>query len=163
MTDTPITEAALSEPYDSRPDTREHIKAVRWFLECVSVDLEMRAAWHDASKLESPEVEVFNEYTPKLKHSTYGSPEYASFLEGMGEGLRHHYAANDHHPEHFPNGIKDMNLMQLTEMFCDWMAAVQRHDDGDISKSIEINAERFGYGDEIKRLLLNTVESGVFA
>ena len=164
MTETKNTgsEAALGERYDSRPDTLTHINVVRGFLEGVQVDLEMRAARHDASKLVSPEVEVFDEYTPKLKGSTYGSPEYAEFLEGMGAGLRHHYDANDHHPEHFENGIEDMNLMQLTEMLCDWMAAVQRHDDGDIRRSIEINAERFGFGDEIKRLLLNTVDSGVW-
>lgn len=52
-----------------------------------------------------------------------------------------------------------MDLMQLTEMLCDWLAAVKRHDDGDIRRSITINRERFGYGDEIERLLLNTVEA----
>lgn len=143
--------------YDSRPDTKAHISVVRSFMLRVLDNLESRAARHDKSKLESPEVEVFDEFTPKLKSSTYGSPEYAAFLEGMGVGLKHHYAHNDHHPEHFTNGIHDMNLMQLTEMLCDWLAAVQRHDDGDIRKSIEINAERFGYGDEIQRLLTNTV------
>lgn len=153
MTDTEVTLA-----YDSRPDTWAHIDVVRRNMGRVIRDLQRRADHHDKSKLVDPEKSVFDEYTPKLKGSTYGSPEYASFLEGMGEGLRHHYAANDHHPEHFENGIHGMNLMQLTEMLCDWMAAVQRHDDGDIRRSIEINAERFGYGDEIKRLLLNTVD-----
>jgi len=157
MPETPNTEVTL-QAYDSRPDTLKHISVVRGFLFEVQDDLDMRAARHDRSKLKSPEVEVFDEFTPKLKHSTYGSPEYATFLEGMGVGLRHHYEHNDHHPEHFESGIRDMNLMQLTEMLCDWLAAVQRHDDGDIRRSIEINAERFGYGDEIKRLLANTVE-----
>jgi hypothetical protein len=145
--------------YDSRPDTHEHIALVRENLNSIAIGLLNRGHMHDRSKLEPPEVDVFNEYTPKLKHSTYGSDEYATFLEGMGEGLRHHYAANDHHPEHHPNGIADMNLMQLTEMLCDWMAAVKRHADGDIRRSIEINRERFGYGDEIARLMLNTVEA----
>ena len=148
-----------TDTYDSRIDTYKHIREVQRGLRFVYNDLSERAANHDRSKLESPEVEVFNEYTPKLKDSTYGSPEYASFLEGMGEGLRHHYEHNDHHPEHFENGIADMNLMQVAEMLCDWLAAVQRHDDGDIRRSIEINADRFGYGDEIERLLLNTVEA----
>ena len=145
--------------YDSRPETYQHIRVVSGYLTIVAQDLQIRALVHDQSKLESPEVEVFNEYTPKLKNSTYGSDEYKQFLVGMGEGLKHHYAVNDHHPEHFENGIQDMNLMQITEMLCDWLAAVKRHADGDIRKSIELNAERFGYGDEIKRLLLNTVEA----
>ncbi len=135
------------------------IEQVRGYMHRIATALMMRAERHDQSKLVDPERRVFDEYTPKLKHSTYGSPEYASFLEGMGEGLRHHYEHNDHHPEHHADGIADMNLMQLTEMLCDWLAAVKRHDDGDIRRSIEINRERFGYGDEIERLLLNTVEA----
>jgi hypothetical protein len=155
----PTNEVTMpTETYDSRPDTRQHIEEVRAVLGKAIHDLDMRAMRHDLSKLESPEVEVFNEFTPKLKGSTYGSPEYAEFLKAMGEGLRHHYEANDHHPEHFKHGIRDMSLIQLLEMLCDWMAAVKRHDDGDIRRSIEHNADRFCYGDEIKRLLHNTVD-----
>ena len=50
-----------------------------------------------------------------------------------------------------------MNLLQLTEMITDWYASSQRHEDGDIFKSIEINQERFGYSDEIKLILINTI------
>jgi hypothetical protein len=145
--------------YDSRPDTYKHIGQVQGFLDEIIGDLQYRAAMHDRSKLQEPELSVFNEYTPKLRDSTYGSEEYKSFLEGMGEGLRHHYEVNDHHPEHFDGGIADMSLPQLTEMLCDWKAATLRHADGDLGRSIEQNAERFGYGDEIKRLLRNTAEA----
>jgi len=73
--------------------------------------------------------------------------------------LQHHYASNRHHPEPFADGIGGMNLIDLTEMVCDWLAATQRHADGDIRRSIEVNQERFGYGDEVKRLLHNTVDA----
>jgi hypothetical protein len=43
-------------------------------------------------------------------------------------------------------------------MICDWLAAVKRHKDGDIFRSIEVNQERFGYSDEIKEILKNTAE-----
>lgn len=142
--------------YDSRPDTREHIAEVRRRLGAMVANLQRRAEAHDASKLQSPEVEIFDEYTPKLKHSTYGSDEYKGFLEGMGEALRHHYAVNDHHPEHFEGGVHDMDLLQVVEMLCDWKAATMRHANGDLGRSIEQNAERFGYGDEFARLLRNT-------
>ncbi len=145
--------------YDSRSDTHEHIGQVRGLLLGVAADLTERAHRHDASKLESPEVETFDEFTPKLRESTYGSDEYKSFLKGMGEGLKHHYAENDHHPEHFDCGIREMNLIQLTEMLCDWIAATRRHSDGDIHRSIDQNAERFGYGEEIHRLLHDTVDA----
>lgn len=144
--------------YDSRPDTYAHIQEVRNRLARVAVDLIQRGLVHDQSKLESPEVEVFDEYTPKLKDSTYGSDEYKAFLVGMGEGLRHHYEANDHHPEHHAAGVHGMDLLQMTEMLCDWKAATLRHADGDLARSIEQNADRFEYGDEIKGLLMNTAE-----
>lgn len=153
--------------YDSRPDTWQHIHTVQGYIAQVVTDLQGRAHRHDQSKLVEPEVSTFDEYTPKLKASTYGSDEYKSFLAGMGEGLAHHYAVNDHHPEHFEwegathgaRGIEAMDLVQITEMLCDWKAATTRHADGDLRRSIEQNAERFGYGDEMKRLLLNTAQS----
>ena len=142
--------------YDSRVNTYEHIQQVRYYLLDVAKRLIHRSFEHDASKLQSPERETFDEYTPKLRDSTYGSEEYKRFLAGMGDGLAHHYEVNDHHPEHFEDGIAGMNLLQITEMLCDWKAATLRHADGDLGRSIEQNAERFGYGDEIKRLLSNT-------
>lgn len=146
--------------YDSRPDTYAHIATVRGYLLKVAYLLTMRGHDHDLSKLEEPELSVFNEYTPKLADSTYGSDEYKGFLAGMqDEGLNHHYKVNDHHPEHFKYGIFDMDLLQLTEMLCDWKAATLRHKDGDLGKSIEMNAERFGYGQEMKGLLMNTAKN----
>jgi hypothetical protein len=146
--------------YDSRPDTYEHIAKVRGYLLEVVADLTRRAHAHDTSKLHDPEKATFDEYTPKLRDSTYGSDEYKAFLEGMGEGLKHHYEHNDHHPEHFDDGIHGMNLVQLIEMLCDWKAATERHADGDLRRSIQQNAERFGYRDEIAALL--TVTAGDF-
>lgn len=144
--------------YDSRPDTLNHIEEVRRRMDQVIYNLNDRSYAHDKSKLESPELEVYDEYTPKLKNTTYGSDEYRAHLDGMGKGLAHHYKYNDHHPEHFSGGIYSMNLVQLMEMLCDWKAATMRHADGDLGLSIDQNAERFGYGDYMRRLLLNTAE-----
>jgi hypothetical protein len=145
------------EGYDSRPDTRKHIGEVRRLLSKVVDDFVRRQREHDASKLVSPEVEAFDEFTPKLRDSTYGSPEYEGFRKAMGEALAHHYAHNSHHPEHYPDGVRGMNLFDVLEMLCDWLAATKRYADGDIRKSVEINQKRFGYGDELKRILLNTL------
>lgn len=156
---TPSRPLPSQSAYDSRPDTYAHITEVRSRLMQVVRDLMTRAHVHDASKLSEPERSVFDEYTPKLRDSTYDSDEYKAFLEGMGEGLRHHYKVNDHHPEHFPGGIHEMDLLQLTEMLCDWKAATMRHADGDLARSIKQNAERFGYGPEIAGLLANTARN----
>ena len=144
--------------YDSRPDTLNHIEEVRRRMDQVIYNLNSRSYAHDKSKLESPELEVYDEYTPKLKNTTYGSDEYRVYLDGMGEGLAHHYKHNDHHPEHFSGGIHDMNLVQLMEMLCDWKAATMRHANGDLGRSIDQNAQRFGYDDNMKILLFNTAE-----
>ncbi|MBZ9712192.1 DUF5662 family protein [Deinococcus multiflagellatus] len=143
--------------YDSRPDTHAHIAEVRGLLLAAVQDLTRRAHVHDLSKLASPEVEVFDTVTPRLRELEYGSEAYKASLKEMGAALQHHYLHNDHHPEHHLNGIRDMNLLQLLEMLCDWMAATKRHATGDIRKSIQINAERFGYGEGLTALLLNTV------
>ena len=47
-------------------------------------------------------------------------------------------------------------LLDVIEMLCDWKAATMRHADGDLGKSIRINAERYGFGPEIEALLRNT-------
>ena len=81
--------------------TIEHIERVQSLLWDCLTRLFKRALDHDKSKLESPEAEIFEEYTHKLKGVTYGSDEYRQFLAEMKPALDHHYAANRHHPEHF--------------------------------------------------------------
>jgi len=142
--------------YDSRPDTWQHIHTVRGLLGETITEMMRRAQQHDQSKLADPERATFDEYTPKLKASTYGSGEYKGFLAGMRVALDHHYAVNSHHPEHFEDGYAGMSLLDVLEMLADWKAATLRHDDGDLDRSISINAERFGYGEEFERLLRTT-------
>lgn len=142
---------------DSRPDTYRHIQTVQALIGRVVRDLLGRAERHDRSKLVSPEVEAYDELTPRLAGLTYGSDEYRATLREMKPAIQHHYAANSHHPEHYPEGIRGMNLADVVEMICDWKAASMRHDNGDFRKSIEINQERFGYSDELKAIFLNTL------
>jgi hypothetical protein len=137
-------------------ETQKHIEAVRKYIRFMIDKIDMRGVKHDASKLESPEVEVFAEYTPKLNSTTFGSEEYYANLEGMKSALDHHYAFNRHHPEHFANGINDMTIVDILEMFCDWKASTLRHNDGNLLKSIETNAERFKMDGQLKQILINT-------
>lgn len=147
----------MEEKYDSTADTLKHIKRVAQLLGNVNKNLIDRAANHDSTKLEDPEKALFDEYTPKLKHCTYGSDEYNDYLKKLKVALDHHYAKFRHHPEYFSNGIKDMNLIDLLEMIIDWKAASERHTDGDIFKSIDINQPRFGYSDETAGFMKNTI------
>jgi len=144
--------------YDSKEDTEKHIQRVNELLTVFGDFLPERGKMHDQSKLGDVEKPIFDEVTPKLKELTYGSDEYKEQLKTMQKALDHHYAENRHHPEHHSDGFKGMNLVDIVEMLCDWRAATERHADGDIKKSIEINQERFGYSDDVKQIFLNTVE-----
>ena len=137
-------------------ETQKHIENVRKYIRFMIDKIDMRGVKHDASKLESPEVEIFAEYTPKLNNTLFGSEEYYKNLEGMKPALDHHYASNRHHPEHFVNGINDMTLIDIIEMFCDWKASTLRHNDGNLLKSIDTNAERFHMDGQLRQILINT-------
>lgn len=143
--------------YDSAQDTITHIENVRAFLGIVVVALRARAKVHDESKLEEPEKSSFDVFTPRLKGLTYGSDEYRACLREMKPALEHHYANNTHHPEHWPNGINDMSLLDVIEMLADWKAATLRHADGSLSQSLGINRQRFGISDQLAQILQNTI------
>lgn len=142
--------------YDSTEDTKKHIYRVQWLLGRCMRNLRLRQNAHDKSKLEDPEKTIFDEMTPKLKNSIYGSEEYKSFLESMKPALDHHYALNSHHPEHYPNGINGMSLLDLLEMLCDWKAAGERHANGSMERSLEINKDRFKISPQLQCVLENT-------
>lgn len=144
---------------DSRPETWKHIHRVQHFVNKVAIELIKRGHRHDQSKLVSPEVEVFDELTERLCGLTFGSPEYKANLADpkLKSALEHHFARNDHHTEHFHNSFRDMNLIQLTEAMCDWKAASERHNDGNIRKSIDIQQAKLGFSDDLKQILINTI------
>jgi hypothetical protein len=143
--------------YDSRQDTNLHIHKVQANLRAVRENLGFRAEHHDASKLKPPEKPIFDAFTPKLSSVTYGSDEYRAMLAEMRPAIEHHNANNSHHPEHYPDGVNGMSLLDVIEMLADWKAASERHADGDIRKSLEINAKRFNLEPQLVAILKNTL------
>jgi hypothetical protein len=142
---------------DQRIKTYEHIRNVQSLLTGVISELLKRSNEHDRSKLLEPEVDIFSALTPKLEGLTYGTEEYNRIRSELGPALEHHYKNNPHHPEYHKDGIKGMSLVDLLEMICDWQAATLRHSDGNINRSLDLNQKRFGYSDELKEILKNTV------
>lgn len=53
--------------------------------------------------------------------------------------------------------VNGMNLADIVEMLCDWKASSERHNNGNIRRSIEKNAERFGLAPQLVRILENSV------
>jgi hypothetical protein len=140
--------------YDCTNDVLEHRNRVAFWIGWLTDVLDYRAVHHDESKLQSPEKVIFDEYVPMLNVLEFGSDAYKSALEKMGEGLKHHYGANQHHPEHFPNGISGMTIWDLVEMLADWMAAASvKNDNIDLSYL----QERFNISPQLMGIIANTL------
>lgn len=144
--------------YDSTADTLRHSRRVAELLGELISELITRGNTHDRSKTQEPELSTFNRVTPRLRTLTYGSDEYKACLADMGTALEHHYEHNRHHPEHHTGGVNGMTLVDVTEMLADWKAATERHPDGDLGKSLEIQRDRFGLSDQLFDILHNTAE-----
>lgn len=145
--------------YDSTVDTQNHIDRVKQLmLQFCTIMLE-RADNHDKSKLETIEKPYFDEFTPLLSASKYGTPEYMKMLDDLQVALNHHYKTNSHHPQYHENGIDGMTLFDVVEMFFDWKSSSERHDDGDIYFSIKSNKDRFKMSDQLINIFNNTAKS----
>lgn len=144
---------------DSTEETLKHKKRVEDLLTNAAEEIIVRGKNHDNSKLESPEKELFDEYTPKLGGIIYGSEQYNDILKELKPALDHHYENNRHHPEFYENGIDDMDLFDIIELFFDWKAAGERHRGGNIYHSIDVNKERFRISDQLEKILKNTAKN----
>ena len=141
--------------YDSRADTLAHIHAVRDRIDVFIAGMLRRARAHDASKLDPEEKPVFDEIFPLLQGISYGSPAWNEAVERAAPALAHHYKCNSHHPEHYANGIAGMDLFDLVEMLCDWMAAAQRNASDGVR--LDLNVRTFGIEPQLASILSNTL------
>lgn len=139
-------------------DTVEHRQKVQQILASFIAELTQRSIHHDDTKFEEPEAPLFAEVVDQLATLTYNSPKYKECLEKLKPALDHHYAKNTHHPQHYQDGIDGMDLMDLVEMIADWKASTERHNTGNIDKSMEVNRTRFKIDDQLYKILQNTVE-----
>lgn len=121
-----------------------------------------RAQVHDLSKYGPYEAKRFARVLPRLRETTYGTDAYRELLDELKPALDHHYARNSHHPEHWEDrvkgrsGVEGMDLYDFVEMYCDWKAAIRRHNDGDLRESIRSNADRFNLDRQVVFLLAST-------
>jgi hypothetical protein len=148
--------------YDSAPIVQAHIVRVQELLQTIINNLTVRAAQHDMSKFAEPEKSALDQAGPPGEqiYSTGGeiTAEYQESLAALDVMRTHHYAVNAHHPEHWPNGIDDMSLLDIIEMLADWRAAGEIYKDGNIMASLQTNQGRFGISDQLASVLENTVK-----
>jgi hypothetical protein len=142
--------------YDSRAETLAHMHAVRDNLETFVAALLARGRVHDASKLGPEEKPVFDRVFPLLEGVAYGSPEWDAVVEQARPALEHHYRCNSHHPEYYgPAGIAGMDLFDVVEMLCDWIAAAKRNPADGVK--LERNVKLFGIDQQLASILANTL------
>ena len=116
---------------------------------------------HDASKLTEEEQPYYEKPVWALNHShiEYGSPEYKEITATMGPGWEHHKRVNPHHPEFFgeePEAVSMMNMFELIEMLCDWIAASKRKGN-DPAMAMKFLKEKYPVSEELEQILLNTL------
>jgi len=141
--------------YDSRADTLAHIHRVRDHLDSFAAVMLERGRVHDASKLGPEEKPAFDAVFPRLVGVPYGSKEFEALVAEARPALAHHYAANSHHPEHYPEGIAGMDLFDLVEMFCDWKASAERNPADGVK--LEYNVRQFDISPQLAAILANTL------
>lgn len=135
-----------------------HIEAVRNYLQACSVELLNRGRDHDASKLEEPEYSTYVAVQPELRAAKFGTDDYKAACTKLGPALEHHQATNRHHPEFHSDGIRGMTLIDILEMVCDWKASSERQGGKGILTSIGFCQERFGFSNELRDLIINTID-----
>jgi hypothetical protein len=142
--------------YDSRVDTFAHIHRVRDNIEVFVAELLRRGRVHDASKFSDAEKPALDEAMPLLTGVAYGSPEWDAVIARVRPMLEHHYRHNSHHPEHYGNqGIAGMDLFDLVEMVCDWMAAAARNPEDGVK--LDHNVQLFGITPQLTAIIANTL------
>lgn len=141
---------------DFLKDLVQHKQWVAENMQVVASDLFQRAAVHDNSKFEPEEFEPYDRLFPELQKYAYGSPELKAVYEQLGAALQHHLKVNRHHPEYHEDGISGMNLIDLIEMVCDWLAASKRSKTN-IFQGLLINKERYGISDQLYEVIWNTL------
>jgi Family of unknown function (DUF5662) len=146
----------MANSFDSRADILEHILEVRANLDTFVTEMLKRGSVHDASKFDPEEKPAFDEAIPLLRGISYGSPEYVEVLDRLAPAFDHHYQCNSHHPEHYgAQGIAGMDLFDLVEMICDWMAAAKRNPEEGVK--LAYNVELFGIDEQLASILANTL------
>lgn len=140
-----------------KKNNRKHKLCVQYFLEKVLEELKFRGLHHDDSKEQSPELENYAIALPYFGNRGKIPDEVQ---DALNIAKQHHYTNNDHHLEYYDpsgNGIHKTNLIVLLEMMTDWRAAMIREGQESIEASLDMTQKRFGYSDEVRAILKNTL------
>ena len=135
---------------------QNHISSVRRRVTLVCAALMNRAITHDNSKYSEKELNAHISMADEMDGIKYGTDAYYAIKRKYESLSAEHFANNRHHPEHHPNGIDDMNLVDVIEMLCDWLTGSE-NTGTPVERSLEINEERYNVSPQLMKLLRNTI------
>lgn len=139
--------------------THEHIARVRSLLSEFAIEMIRRGDRHDKSKFDPIELEPLQRMQDLINRegpAKFGTDEYKRRTNLLGEMITHHRANNSHHPEHYENGIRGMDLFDLVEMFFDWKAASERNQDTQMN--LDAACAKYEVEEPLRSILFNTAE-----
>lgn len=119
--------AAPLKAIDLRDKTVEYIikhkqRIVKW-MEVFVDELRRRAAVHDNSKLEEPEISGWRAMDKEPRY-LYGTKEYFDKVRRYQWLMELHWRRNRHHPEYWQiwQYRRDRDLLDYIEMLVDWLS-----------------------------------------
>ena len=123
-------------------------------LDAFAKDLNVRGRTHDNSAFGSPEAEYGRDWYEHPITDTGIPPK--DMEENFRYYQNHHHLHNDHHPEHFVNGIDDMHLGQILEWRFDERSACEQ-EQRDIYEMMKLLAVKYNISNQLYGILLNTI------
>lgn len=129
----------------------------------IANELRRRGVRHDNSKFSGIEATIGGMYHDDYNKINVLCPhksDVENYAEKTKAASTEHYKLNDHHVEHFENGLSDMNLIQLTELICDNVAHFKERGYAPTECVYEVGVlfKSHGASDDIISIMKNTVQ-----
>lgn len=139
---------------------RKHKERVSFYLLEFAKELMNRSVNHDNSKFGDDELDEYSKVIDVFDKCRFGTSEYSKSRDKISSVVKLHQSRNRHHPEHFPNGIDGMDLVDLLEMISDWKSATRNHDVGSTMKSsVEFCIKRYNISPQLAQIIVNTIDN----
>lgn len=153
----------MSDKLSYKKSTFIHRTHVDLLMGNVANEIRKRGKLHDVSKLSGIEAsfgEMYYEDYTKINKPLALEPDIAKYNEEMAPAFVEHSKRNDHHIEHFKNGLSDMNILQITEFLCDNLAHMREkgYVKYECVEKIEFLLKSHGASDDLVSIAKNTIE-----
>lgn len=153
----------MSKDANYKKSVMMHKTHVSLLMEIMSRDIRRKGRLHDVSKLSGIEAsmgEMFQEDYNKINVAIPLMPDIEKYNNEMAPAFVEHFKNNDHHVEHFKNGLSDMNILQLTELLCDSLAHMieKGYAKYECLEKIEFQLKSCNASDDLISIAKNTID-----